>query len=82
MPVGMIFELPIVVMFLSKAGLITPELMKTYRKHSSSRAAWHQAGRKQVTYASMMILAALGAGGCAAQQCGYCLRHAVCGDDG
>lgn len=34
MPTGVVFELPIVVLFLSKAGLITPELMRTYRKHS------------------------------------------------
>ncbi|MDA3927865.1 MAG: twin-arginine translocase subunit TatC [Prolixibacteraceae bacterium] len=31
---GIIFELPIIVLFLSKAGLLTPEFMKKYRKHS------------------------------------------------
>ena len=33
-PAGMIFELPIVVYFLSKVGLLTPEFMKKYRRHS------------------------------------------------
>jgi len=33
-PAGMIFELPIVVYFLSKLGLLTPAFMKKYRKHS------------------------------------------------
>ncbi|PCH67400.1 MAG: twin-arginine translocase subunit TatC [Bacteroidetes bacterium] len=31
---GLIFELPLGVYFLSKIGLITPKLMRTYRKHS------------------------------------------------
>ncbi len=31
---GVIFELPIVVFFLTKIGLITPDFMKKYRKHS------------------------------------------------
>lgn len=31
---GVIFELPILVYFLSKIGLITPKFMKTYRKHA------------------------------------------------
>ncbi len=31
---GLIFELPILVYFLTKIGLITPEGMKTYRKHA------------------------------------------------
>ncbi len=31
---GIIFELPIVIYFLSKAGLITPAFLKTYRKHA------------------------------------------------
>ncbi|MDH5599519.1 MAG: twin-arginine translocase subunit TatC, partial [Cyclobacteriaceae bacterium] len=31
---GILFQLPIVVYFTSKIGLVTPELMKTYRKHS------------------------------------------------
>jgi sec-independent protein translocase protein TatC len=31
---GVIFELPILVFFLSKAGLVTPEFLKKYRKHS------------------------------------------------
>jgi sec-independent protein translocase protein TatC len=33
-PAGLIFELPIVVYFLSKVGLITPEVMKKYRRHA------------------------------------------------
>jgi sec-independent protein translocase protein TatC len=31
---GVIFELPILVYFLSKAGLVTPQFLKKYRKHS------------------------------------------------
>lgn len=31
---GLIFELPIVVYFLAKVGLLTPEWMRTYRKHA------------------------------------------------
>ncbi len=31
---GIIFELPIVIYFLSKAGLITPDILKKYRRHS------------------------------------------------
>jgi len=31
---GIIFELPIAVYFLSKLGLLTPEFMRTYRKHA------------------------------------------------
>jgi len=31
---GIIFELPILVYFLSKLGLITPDFMRVYRKHS------------------------------------------------
>ncbi|MEX2379689.1 MAG: twin-arginine translocase subunit TatC [Vicingaceae bacterium] len=31
---GIIFQLPIVVYFLSKVGLVTPHLMKTYRRHA------------------------------------------------
>lgn len=33
-PAGLIFELPIVVFFLSKVGLVTPEIMRTYRRHA------------------------------------------------
>ncbi|GJM35808.1 MAG: Sec-independent protein translocase protein TatC [Saprospiraceae bacterium] len=33
-PAGLIFELPVVVYFLSKIGLVTPELMREYRRHS------------------------------------------------
>ena len=33
-PAGIIFELPIVIYFLSKIGLVTPEFLKKYRKHS------------------------------------------------
>lgn len=31
---GLIFELPVLVYFLSKAGIVTPDVMRTYRKHS------------------------------------------------
>ncbi|MAX78939.1 MAG: twin-arginine translocase subunit TatC [Crocinitomicaceae bacterium] len=31
---GFVFELPILVFFLTKAGLITPSFLKTYRKHA------------------------------------------------
>jgi len=31
---GVVFELPILVYFLSKAGLVTPSFLKKYRKHS------------------------------------------------
>ncbi len=34
LPVGIVFELPIVVYFLSKVGLVTPEFMKSYRRHA------------------------------------------------
>ncbi len=34
LPVGIVFELPVVVFFLSKVGLITPEFMKQYRRHA------------------------------------------------
>ena len=33
-PAGMVFELPIVVFFFSKLGLLTPAIMKQYRRHS------------------------------------------------
>ncbi|MEL7122637.1 MAG: twin-arginine translocase subunit TatC [Bacteroidota bacterium] len=33
-PAGLIFELPLVVYFLSKIGLIYPETMRKYRRHS------------------------------------------------
>jgi len=31
---GVIFELPVLIYFLSKAGLVTPEFLKKYRRHS------------------------------------------------
>ena len=31
---GFVFELPVLVFFLTKAGLVTPEFLKKYRKHS------------------------------------------------
>ncbi|MBL7980537.1 MAG: twin-arginine translocase subunit TatC [Flavobacteriales bacterium] len=31
---GVLFELPIVVLFLTRAGLLTPTFMRTYRKHA------------------------------------------------
>lgn len=34
LPAGLIFELPIVVYFLAKLGIVTPESMRKYRRHS------------------------------------------------
>ena len=34
LPVGLIFQMPIAVYFLSKIGLITPEFLKKYRRHA------------------------------------------------
>ncbi len=34
LPTGLIFELPIVIFFLSRIGLVTPELMRQYRRHA------------------------------------------------
>ena len=31
---AIVFQLPIIVYFLSKVGILTPQLMKAYRKHS------------------------------------------------
>ncbi len=31
---GLLFQLPIIVYFLSKVGLVTPQLMRTYRRHA------------------------------------------------
>ncbi len=31
---GLVFELPMIVYFLSKIGIITPQFMRTYRKHA------------------------------------------------
>lgn len=33
-PAGIVFELPVVVYFLSKIGLVTPDSMKAYRRHA------------------------------------------------
>jgi len=33
-PTGIVFQLPLVVFYLAKIGLITPEFMRTYRKHA------------------------------------------------
>jgi sec-independent protein translocase protein TatC len=33
-PAGLIFELPIVVYFLARVGLVTAEFMRKYRRHS------------------------------------------------
>lgn len=33
-PTGLVFQLPIVVYFLSRVGLLTPQFMRKYRKHS------------------------------------------------
>ena len=34
LPTGILFQMPLLVYFLSKIGLITPEFMKRYRKHA------------------------------------------------
>jgi len=34
LPTGFVFELPILVYFLSRIGLVTPEYMRKYRKHA------------------------------------------------
>jgi sec-independent protein translocase protein TatC len=31
---GLLFELPVIIYFLSRIGLVTPEIMRTYRKHA------------------------------------------------
>lgn len=31
---GLMFELPVIIFFLAKMGLVTPEFLKTYRKHA------------------------------------------------
>lgn len=33
-PVGLVFELPVVAWFLSKIGLLTPTFLRTYRRHA------------------------------------------------
>lgn len=33
-PTGLVFEMPIVVYFLARVGLVTPEFMRKYRKHA------------------------------------------------
>ena len=33
LPIGLVFELPIIIYFLSKIGIVTPMLLKQYRKH-------------------------------------------------
>ncbi len=34
MATGLVFELPVLIFFLSKIGLVTPDLLKKYRKHA------------------------------------------------
>lgn len=33
LPIGLVFELPIIIYFLSKIGILTPKILKQYRKH-------------------------------------------------
>ncbi len=33
-PVGLVFELPVLIYFLTKIGLVTPDFLKTYRRHA------------------------------------------------
>ena len=35
LPTGLVFELPLVMYFLTKVGLVTPEFLKTYRRHAA-----------------------------------------------
>ena len=32
--ISLVFELPVVIYFLTKLGLVTPEFLKKYRKHA------------------------------------------------
>ncbi len=34
LPTGLVFQLPVVVYFLSKIGIVTPEFMRKYRRHA------------------------------------------------
>ncbi len=34
LPTGIVFELPVIVYFFSKVGLVTPKVMRTYRRHA------------------------------------------------
>jgi len=34
LPAGLVFELPIIMYFLSKAGIVTPDFLRKYRRHS------------------------------------------------
>jgi sec-independent protein translocase protein TatC len=31
---GIVFEMPLVILFLTKAGIVGPEFLRTYRKHA------------------------------------------------
>jgi sec-independent protein translocase protein TatC len=33
LPIGLVFELPVVIYFLSKMGIVTPQFLKNYRRH-------------------------------------------------
>lgn len=33
-PTGVVFQMPLVIFFLSKLGIVTPKFLKTYRKHA------------------------------------------------
>ena len=35
LPTGLVFELPLVMYFLTKVGLVTPEFLKKYRRHAA-----------------------------------------------
>lgn len=34
MPIGLVFELPVVIYFMTKIGVITPDFLKTYRRYA------------------------------------------------
>jgi sec-independent protein translocase protein TatC len=33
LPIGLVFELPVIIFFLSKIGIVSPRMLKQYRKH-------------------------------------------------
>ena len=34
LPTGIVFQLPLVIFFLSKLGIVTPDFLRTYRRHA------------------------------------------------
>ena len=46
---GLIFELPIIIYFLTKVGLVTPEFLRKYRKYASTTSSTEVRGRYRGT---------------------------------